>query len=532
MATATSPPGSAAPRQAGARDLAGYRLEAFPDPRFPAAAEESAPASGQESCPAAGIAPGAPDSSVIGSLLRAYQRGQRAPAEVVEEYLRRLGSRGTELGAVVRLLPETAAADARESARRYERGHARPLEGIPFAVKDNIQVEGSPTEFGSPKFAGFQPATTARAVHALRAAGAILIAKLATYEFACGPNAKTANPWSPQRMSGGSSSGSAAAVGAGLVPIALGTDTGGSVRVPASWCGAVGMKPTFGRISRQGIAPLSWTLDHVGVITASVPDNARVLEAIAGYDPADPYSADAPYRDTLGQLGQDLSGVRVGVLTGWFATYSQPDVVMAMDLAAGRLREHGAELVAIDVPELDVIDPDAIKHVLTAAELASVRADGADGGDPGTGYGPAVSARISAGQELSAVDYLHALRLRADLAGRVREAARETDVLLSATCPVTALPVGATHADIHGTPHPVSRVLARHTSVFNISRQPALTVPVGLDHAGLPIGVQVASALWREDLCYWIGSLLHEAWSSALSGYTSGQGQGQGQGER
>ncbi|MGB4137553.1 MAG: amidase, partial [Microbacterium sp.] len=230
--------------------LATYRLALLPDPVTAVGA--AIPPRPE------GIAPRAPSLAPPSD-----------PVAEIESVLADLEGAGRELGAVDRLLVDEARIAAEESRRRLDAGTARPLEGLAFGVKDVIQVEGSPTAFGSPAYDGFVPETTAQVVRNLRDAGAILVAKLATYEFASGPNSRTGNPWGTGRRSGGSSSGSAAAVGAGLLPLALGTDSGGSIRVPAAWCGVVGMKPTRTRVPTTGVPPLSWHLDHTGTLTCT-----------------------------------------------------------------------------------------------------------------------------------------------------------------------------------------------------------------------------------------------------------------------
>ncbi|WP_157987606.1 amidase [Jiangella endophytica] len=452
-----------------------HRLDLFPDPVVPFGDVVRAAPPGL--VPAA---PVEPDPDPVGAVRRV---------------LTGLDGRGRELGAVEVLLADEALTAAAESRRRIAAGAARPLEGLPFGVKDVIQVEGSPTRFGSDRYADFRPATTARVVRNLRAAGAVLVAKLATYEFASGPNSRTRNPCDPGRRSGGSSSGPASAVGAGLLPLAVGTDTGGSIRVPAAWCGAVGLKPTLGRVPRAGTPPLTWTMDHTGPLAGSAALAGAALTAMTGVPPADarprwPVAGAAP-----------LTGLRVGVLGGWFRV-AEDEVLRLVDAATEVLAGLGATLVPVELPVIEEIDPDAIKRILVAAESASLH----DAGDDLDGYGPVVTQLLTGGRSLSAVDYLHALRCRTVLAGAVDALFADVDVLACATSAIVAPPEGVDAVALGGRDRVLATVVARNTSVFNVSGHPALTVPCGrVAGTGLPAGLQLVAPCWREDVCLGAG---------------------------
>jgi aspartyl-tRNA(Asn)/glutamyl-tRNA(Gln) amidotransferase subunit A len=430
---------------------------------------------------------------MIEDLLASYRSGVRQPSEEIRQTLDRLRLADARLGILGRLTADQALAAAADSDHHWRAGTARPLEGVPFAVKDIIQVEGSVTAFGSPLFENFQPAVTATAVERLRAAGAILVAKLATWEFACIPNDDTRNPWDITRSPGGSSSGSASAVGAGLVPLALGTDTGGSIRVPAAWCGAVGLKATYGRISCAGVAPLSWTLDHVGPLTTSVADAAYALRALAGFDPADPNSVRAPVEDWLAVLDEDIAGLTVGRPADWFFEICQPEVVSVVDGALDRLRSLGVRVVPVEIPLLRELNPDTVKRVLIGAENAS--AHEANFGRL-SGYGKTFASTVARSRELTAVDYLRAVRTRSIIEAAIDESLANVDALVMPTACRTAPALGDDWV----------QAASRNTSVFNISRHPALSVPCGLSPAdGLPIGLQIVAAPWREDICLRLG---------------------------
>jgi aspartyl-tRNA(Asn)/glutamyl-tRNA(Gln) amidotransferase subunit A len=373
----------------------------------------------------------------------------------------------------------------------------RPLEGVPFGVKDNIQIVGAPTEFGSPHYRGFIPSTTAQVVERLSQAGAIPVAKLSTYEFACGPITEVLNPWGTGRVAGGSSSGPCASVAAGIVPFAIGTDTGGSVRVPAAWCGVVGIKPTYGRVSRRGVAPLSWTLDHVGFITRTAEDTAGVLAATSGWDELDSYSVDGPPYLPDASIDQALTGLRVGVIGNWFLDDCQEDVLRAFDTAVEVLGADGADVTRVGLPLLDSLNPDAVKHVIVSAETASYHESAQlDAGH----YGQVFESVVRAGREQSTVDYLHAMRLCAVIRTELAKIFGQVDAIVVPTSCVVAPPIGVDEMPIAGRSRDIGDLVARNTSIFNIAGCPAVTVPCGFDRDGMPIGLQIVTPLWREDL--------------------------------
>lgn len=414
----------------------------------------------------------------------------------IDRALKSLETVGRSMGVVECVLSGEARAAAEESQQRVASGRARALEGLAFGVKDVIQVQGSPTTFGSPSYAGFMPARTAEVVSNLRGAGAILVAKLSTYEFACGPNSRTRNPWDPQRRSGGSSSGSAAAVGAGLIPLALGTDSGGSIRVPAAWCGAVGFKPTRGRVPTAGVPPLSWHLDHTGTLTRTVVMAASVFGELAGEHCVATTRTDA--------LPRPLEGVRIGVLGGWFQV-TDAEVGEVTAEAVATLASLGAQMRMVELPLVEHINPDAVKRVLVDAESAALH-------DPErAGYGAEFSRLLTSGRKLRAVDYIHALRLRAVLARAVTHAFEGLDALVCATSAVIAPREDEDVLTLDGRELPLADVVARNTSIFNISGHPAITVPSGLGaRTAMPVGLQIIAPHWRDDVCMRVGTALQE----------------------
>ncbi len=508
---------SAAAAQATLGDkLAALRSlgEPFPETVGPAAGDRWI--SGGEPQTAASGAPGEPDPSPgealarsgddptglsAAALLEGYRTGAFDPVEVVDACLARIGDTDGAIGAVVTLDP-TARQQAARSAERWRQGGAGPLEGAPVGVKDIIDTRGLATEAGSTLFAGNVPAADATAVARLREAGAVILAKTTTPEFAFGDESGdgVANPGAPGRWAGGSSSGSAAGLAAGLFCVALGSDTGGSIRVPASYCGVSGIKPTFGRVPRDGVFGVSWTLDHVGPMARTVEDLGLVLGVIAGGCDADPYASRWPVPD-YGRLAGSIRGTRVGVVEGWLAEGCSPAVAAALASALARLEELGCtvEPVPFRYAELAGI----VAWVITVVEFAAHHAGNMDRiGE----FTPSAACRLAAGARTTASDYLRALRARALVQRDLDAAFEKVDVLVTAATPTSA-PDPATFFD-DGDRLWLDKV-ARAFLPFNVTGQPALVLPVGLDE-GRPAAVQVVAPPHADALCLQIGTALQK----------------------
>jgi aspartyl-tRNA(Asn)/glutamyl-tRNA(Gln) amidotransferase subunit A len=431
-------------------------------------------------------------------LLDAYRTGQASPAEALEACLDRIEVLDAAVGAVLTLLVERSRAQAAESTRRWRAGEPRPLEGIPYGLKDIIATAGIRTTGGSPLYATNVPRRSATLAERLEAAGAVLVAKLATFEFASGSNATTSNPWDIQRWAAGSSSGPAAAVAAAELPLTIGTDTGGSIAIPAAFCGIVGLKPTFGRIPRSGIMPLSWTLDHAGPMTRTALDSALALQVMAGHDPADPTSATAPVGDYTGRIGAGLDGIRLGVPTDWFFDVCDPQVEQATRAAVRLLSEHGATVRDIPFPATREVDLHAMELTIVYAEAASLH-------EVTFGrlrdYGPEFQHLITRAQFTSAVDYLKALRARHLLQLDFQRAFEQVDAIVVPGGVCVAPRHDHLVATIGDQERPLIDVVSRPTAVMDIVGVPALTFPAGFDSGGLPLGIQVAARPYAEDVC-------------------------------
>ena len=432
------------------------------------------------------------------ALLEGYRAGTFDPVEVVDACLDRIDGADDAIGAVVTLDP-TARRQAARSAERWRKGEAEPLEGVPVGVKDIIDTRGLRTEAGSTLFAGNVPAADATVVARLRDAGAVILAKTTTPEFAFGDESGdgVANPGAPGRWAGGSSSGSAAGLAAGLFPVALGSDTGGSIRVPVSYCGVSGIKPTFGRVPRDGVFGVSWTLDHVGPMARTVEDLGLVLGVIAGGCDADPYASKRPVPD-YDRLAQSIRGTRVGVVEGWLAEGCSPGVDAALSGALARLEGLGCtvERVPFRYAELAGI----VAWVITVVEFAALHVSNMDRiGE----FTRSAACRLAAGARTSASDYLKALRARSLVQQDLDAAFEEVDVLVTAATPTSA-PDPASFFD-DGDRLWLDKV-ARNFLPFNVTGHPALVTPVGLE--GRPAAVQIVAPHHHDALCLQVGAAL------------------------
>jgi aspartyl-tRNA(Asn)/glutamyl-tRNA(Gln) amidotransferase subunit A len=341
------------------------------------------------------------------------------------------------------------------------------------------------------------PTRSATVARRLADAGGIRLGKLATFEFACGGNAVTQNPWAEGYWTSGSSSGSAAAVAGRELPLAVGTDTGGSIAIPSSMCGIVGVKPTYGRVSRHGVMPMAWTLDHVGPMTRSVRDAAAALSVMAGHDHNDPTSLAAPVEDYAGHLDGDVTGLRVGVPSDWFFDPCHPQVASTVRAAVDRLVSAGACAEPVTFRSFERADPHVIELTIIAAELGSLHEGNRN---RRAEYGPEVSRLLARAQFTLASDYLHALRARHLLQLDFQRAFDAVDVIVMPAVPYLVPRQDHLVADFGDTELPLADVVSRNTAIMNLVGAPSTTVPCGLNEQGLPIGVQVVARPLAESM--------------------------------
>nr|WP_296776198.1 amidase [Rhodococcus sp. (in: high G+C Gram-positive bacteria)] len=453
--------------------------------------------------PAFGIAGRSPYELGVGELLSAYASGALTPTAVLASLRPRWGASGPAPDAIVSTIAGTEEAFA-ESDRRWAAGSARPLEGIPFAVKDIIDVAGARVTCGSLVTGDRIAPSDSVVVARLRSVGAVPVFMSATTEFACGAphNARygpVANPWDATRWTGGSSTGSAAALAARLVPLALGTDTGGSIRVPSALCNLTGIKPTYGLVPRTGVASLSWTLDHVGPMARSAADLALVLPHVSGPDGVDPEALPERAVTTAlsGGLTSSLTDARIGRAGGWFTELCDRGVLAAFDGAVSVFENAGVSMPEVGVGDVHRMHDDVT--VLLTCELASNQEQNAEKFamfDTGT------QVRIARGTVPSAVDYLRSVRRRAAAQQRALSLWDDAgiDFLLTPGIGATAARLSDVTVSIDGVRLPMQSVIGRNTSVFDYLGFPAVMLPAGtLD--GLPVGVQLVGRPGTDMLC-------------------------------
>jgi aspartyl-tRNA(Asn)/glutamyl-tRNA(Gln) amidotransferase subunit A len=419
-----------------------------------------------------------------------------SPVELTQTLLDRIERLDPRLHVFIRLDRDAAIDAARAAEAEIAAGRPRgPLHGVPIGIKDIIDVAGLPTTCHSRILVDNVAIADAVCVSRLRAAGAIVLGKLSTHEFAIGgpsfdlPWPPARNPWNTDHHPGGSSSGSGSGVAAGLFPLALGSDTGGSVRNPASACGIVGLKPTYGLVSRRGVFPLSFTLDHVGPLTRTVADNALLLAAIAGYDPLDPGSAAAPAGHYAAGLEHGVAGLRIGFVRHFHETDlpAAPEVAAGLDNVAGTLRRLGADLREIRLPTLGEFA--AVNRVILQSEAWAIHGPWLRE-RPGD-YGRLARRRLLPGAFIGAGDYVQANRRRLEMIGIIEDALREVDVLLCAS----AMDPPSRIEDAAETERSYPR---QARTPFNVTGHPALAMLAGLSSSGLPLSVQFVGRYFAE----------------------------------
>jgi aspartyl-tRNA(Asn)/glutamyl-tRNA(Gln) amidotransferase subunit A len=433
-----------------------------------------------------------PQTLTIYSALEQMQSNKFSTIELTEACLSQIERHNIKLNAYITMMAD----DARREAVRLSNIDMvdNPLHGIPIAIKDLYETKGVLTTAGTPFFKDFIPSEDCLVVQKIRKAGAIITGKTNTHEIALGvtgvnPHYGTCrNPWNPQRISGGSSSGSTVAVATGMSLGGLGTDTGGSIRIPASLCGLVGLKPTYGRVSLRGIFPLSWNLDHAGPITKSVRDAALLLQVIAGYDPLDPASVDAPVDDYLQMIDNGIHGWKIALASGEYVGESDAEVFSAVNEAARIFESLGAQVKNV---EMDFLRELALANgqMVQADAAAYHRERLAQHPD---WFGADIRERLENGRSLSSTDYSLARRRQAEGRRRMDDFFKDYDLLMLPTTPITAPLIEGTNAIEQ------ARRLTRFTAPFNLTGLPALSLPCGCDSSGLPIGLQLVSSAWGE----------------------------------
>lgn len=432
----------------------------------------------------------------IEALAPEIRAGRLSPVALMEATQERIAKHDDALKSYVHL-SEAARAAAEIAEREIRDGAWRgPLHGVPIAIKDNYLTADMPTGAGTAAPGIAFPQEDSNAVARLRAAGAVLIGKTRLHEFAWGTvTPPTCNPWDLDRVPGGSSGGSAAAVAAGLCAAGMGSDTGGSIRIPASVTGTVGLKPTFGRVGRSGIVPHSWSLDHAGPITRSVGDAALLLNVLAGADPGDPSCQNRAVPDFTEVLGETVAGLRLGVCRNHFFGRNQSAVADAVEAAIQDLAAAGASIREFELPNLEY-GLGAIFAIelssSTAYHDASLRAGRSDH------FAPDVRGLVEIGRMVTGPDYLKAEQFRSVLIADFAGVLSEVDAILTPATPLTAWRHDQASVDIAGAPESVLAASWRLTYPYNLTGLPAISLPCGFDGDGLPIGLQIAGKPFDE----------------------------------
>jgi len=430
-----------------------------------------------------------------------------SPVELTEQFLRRIEKYNPQLNAFLTVTADHALAAARRAEKEFVRRHGSsgshsPLLGIPISLKDNIWTRGIRTTAGSKVLRDFVPTEDATVVRKLARAGAILLGKTNLHEFAYGITTNnvhygaTHNPWALDRIPGGSSGGSAAGIAAGLSVASIGTDTGGSIRIPAAMCGIVGLKPTFGRVSVFGTVPLAPSFDHVGPLAHSVTDAAILLGLLAGRDPLDPTSSARRVEDFSAALRKPLRKFRLGRAGDYFWKKLDGEVRGATEAAVRDLEKHGATVRDVSLPHLSE-SPDAATNIALAEtryghEIAGYFPAHADE------YSDDVRQRVEAGSKVLATQYIAALDLQKRLRAEFDAVLQDVDAIIAPTASITAPPIGAEHVEMNGEQIPLRAALLGMNRPANFTGHPAISVPCGFTRGGLPVGLQLIGRSFDE----------------------------------
>ena len=444
----------------------------------------------------------------LSSLSKALRRKEISPVEVTRAYLERIDAFDRKINAFITLLPRQALQAALQAEKNIlKRTYLGPLQGIPFAAKDLFFTRGIRTTCGSKILRNFVPGYDATVIERLNASGAILLGKLNMHEFAYGATSvnphygPVRNPWNLERITGGSSGGSAAALACSFVPLTLGTDTGGSIRIPSSLCGIAGLKPTYGRVSRNGVYPLCWSLDHPGPMAKTVADLAMAMNTLAGYDPRDPSTRQSSVPNYVKALTGEIKGVRLGIPVSYYFDHLDPEVRAAVQKAIRVLKGLGAKVQKISIPQLP--EASMAAYVVLLAEAAASlekwhRTRPMDLGDD-------VRSRLNLGAALMATQYLKAQRIRRKVRENFAQAFQKVQAIVTPQLPITAPKMDQGSVSWGKKTEAVSSALTRFTRIYNLVGIPSLSLPCGFSSSGMPIGLQIAGRPFDEETVLKVG---------------------------
>jgi aspartyl-tRNA(Asn)/glutamyl-tRNA(Gln) amidotransferase subunit A len=442
-----------------------------------------------------------PETWTIVSLSKAIRKKEISPVEITRAYLERIQTYDSEINSFITLLPQEALRAARQAEKEICKGkYAGAMHGLPFAAKDLFFTKGIRTTCGSKILKNFIPAYNATVIEQLQAAGAILLGKLNMHEFAYGTTSvnphygPVRNPWDRDRVPGGSSGGSAAALASSFVPLTLGTDTGGSIRIPSALCGTAGLKPTFGRVSKYGVYPLCWSLDHPGPMTRCAADLAIAMNVLAGSDPLDPCTSPMAVPDYTRGLSNQLKGVHIGVPDTYYFDRLDPEVRTAVLEAIQVLKGLGAAVKKISIPLLP--EASIAAFIILLAEGAATlekwhRTRAKDLGDD-------VRSRLNLGAAVMAAQYLKAQAVRRRVRENFSRVFQKVDAIVTPQLPITAPKINQGNILWGRKTEAVPSALTRFTRTYNLVGIPSLSIPCGFSTAGLPIGLQIAGKPFDE----------------------------------
>lgn len=440
---------------------------------------------------------------------RKLRDGSITSIALAEDALSRIAAIDPALDSFITVTADRARADAAAADAAFAKGIDNgPMQGVPYALKDIYDTAGIRSTCHSKLRLDHVPAADSVVESKFKAQGAVLLGKLATHEFALGgpsfdlPFPPARNPWNREHIPGGSSSGSGAAVAAGLVRMAMGSDTGGSIRGPAAYCGTVGLKPTYGLVSRRGVFPLSTTLDHCGPLSWTVEDSAIALQTIAGYDALDPASVDIPIPNYLDGLDRGVDGLRIGLPRHFFAKAEgvSAEVVAAIDHAAERLAKLGAVVEEITLPDYDLFN--ACGRIIMYTEAFAIHEQ--DYQRRPLDFGQLTYLRMTLGAFVTGADIQQAMRLRRELARAVNLQLKNYDALITAS----ALMPAPAFADIDPDNPPNWPI---QTMPFNVTGNPAMSIPTGFSASGLPLSMQIVGRAFDESMVLRIGAAFESA---------------------
>lgn len=445
--------------------------------------------------------------ATIADIAPRIEKGELSPVELTELMLARIDKHDGALNSYITVTADAARAEAEAAAKEIAQGNYRgPLHGVPVAVKDLFATDGVKTTFGTKLYADWVPDFDAAAVEKLRQAGAVILGKTNLHELAFGTTSNNPhygavrNPWDTDCHTGGSSGGSAAAVAAGLAYAALGSDTGASIRQPAHCCGIVGIKATFGRVSKYGGLPLSWSMDHAGPLTRSVRDAGILLQALAGHDRRDPTTVDQPVPDFLAHVDDGIKGLKIGIARDYFFENCEAGVAARVEDAIGVLRGLGAQVGEIPMPDMRAVYA-AGNVILFSEAWACYRADYQR--DPDL-FSPEVQALLDMGSFYTADHLLQAQRLRRHMTQEVIVGLHGYDAMVMPTCPVATMPI-----DNSPPEHAILRV--QNTQPFDTVSLPAISLPCGYTGDGRPVGLQIVGKPYDEGAVLRVAQAYEEA---------------------